>query len=67
MYIDIPKTFNSNIAIPYGQLGNVIDWCKVNCTHEWKYDYSPHDANVPDYVFYFESERDYVAFLLWNK
>lgn len=55
-----------NVNISYGQLQPWIDWCDRNCTGEWKYSEDP-DGYWSSWTFFFESERDYCAFLLWNK
>lgn len=69
MSINIPTAFKSDITLGYGVLKPTIEWCKRNCTSEWKF---TEDGNTIDdwqrkYTFYFESERDYVAFTLWLK
>lgn len=61
--------FNTNIILPYGQLGPVMDWCERNCTNEW---YLTESTDVVEqfncnYKFFFESEKDYVNFLVWKK
>ena len=65
MSIDIPAAHKANIAVPYGQLQPVIDWCDRNCLGDWKYD--EHDNATGRWEFLFESDRDYVAFLMWKK
>jgi|LakMenE18May11ns_1017448.scaffolds.fasta_scaffold9051103_2 hypothetical protein len=69
MSISIPTAFKSKIGLPYGKLQSILEWCKRNCTHEWKFeeDGNTMDTWEPKYTFYFESERDYVAFTLWKK
>lgn len=57
------------IDLRFGELGPLMDWCKRNCSQKWyvseteatRYD---QDGN---YKFYFESERDYINFLVWKK
>jgi len=39
----------------------MIEWCGKNCQAEWKFDDSDNG-----YTFYFESEKDYVAFMIWK-
>lgn len=72
------QTYNSKLSIPFGQLRSVLDWCNRNCQGEWHYkddsnlsSYNWTKAILDktnkhnlDYVFSFQSERDYVAFIL---
>lgn len=67
MYIDTKTSFQANVSIPIGKLQSIILWCEKNCEAAWAFDSSDHDAEIPDYNFFFNSEKDYVAFLLWKK
>lgn len=54
------------ILKPFGGLDQVIVWCKAEMVEEWRWqlvDVST-DLRPGRYVFYFDSERDYLAFLL---
>lgn len=66
MSINIPTAHKANITVTYGDLRPVVEWCERNCESDWKF-----MENVDDpyngFEFLFESERDYVAFLLWKK
>jgi hypothetical protein len=66
MSINIPTAHKVTIAPVHGQLAGIISWCERNCTSDWRF---TEDINNQwgGYVFLFESERDYVAFLVWNK
>ena len=66
MSINIPTAHRANIEVPYGELQKIVEWCDRNCTSDWRY---MEDVNNQwgGYEFFFESDRDYVAFLLWNK
>lgn len=66
MSINIPTAHRANVAVEFGQLQPIVDWCERNCTSDWRY---MEDINNQwnGYEFFFESEKDYVAFLLWNK
>lgn len=66
MSINIPTTLKANIEIPYGQLQSILNWCKQNCTSNWKFA-EDNNSQFGGYEFFFESERDYVAFVLWKK
>jgi hypothetical protein len=57
------------IAKEFGVLESVLDWCKEELSAEWRWqlvDVSTY--NRPGrYVFYFDSERDYLAFVMkWS-
>lgn len=69
MSISIPTAFRTDIQLPYGHLGEVVEWCRNNCVSEWKFHehHNTVDTFDPEYTFYFENERDYVAFLIWKK
>lgn len=67
MSISIPIAFKTKINIPYGELQPIIDWCDRNCKNEYRYMEDPDGDMYSGWVFFFENERDYVAFLMWNK
>jgi hypothetical protein len=62
MSINIPTAYKTNIHLEYGELKATIEWCERNCIDEWRF-----DGSGPSYDFYFESERDYVAFTMWKQ
>jgi hypothetical protein len=70
MSIDIPTAHKANISVQYGQLQPVVDWCERNCQGDWRYmdlNSDEHDNATGNWEFLFESDRDYVAFLIWQK
>lgn len=68
MSINIPTAFSCKIRIPYGELKDVLEWCDRNCTGEFKYSEDPHtDSYSYNWIFFFEHERDYLAFIVWKK
>ena len=72
MSIDIPTAHKANVDVHYGQLQPVIDWCERNCEAEYRYldiDYhsDTYHSDTGRWEFLFESEKDYVAFLMWKK
>jgi hypothetical protein len=67
MSISLPTAFKTQIKVPYGQLQPTVDWCERNCIGEWKYMEDPNGEMYNSWVFFFENERDYVAFTFWNK
>ena len=51
---------------PYGELDAVLAWCKSELENEWRWqmvDMSSHQR-PGRYIFYFDGERDYLAFCL---
>jgi hypothetical protein len=66
MSTNLETAYKAKIALPFGRLQPVIDWCDRNCTNDWHYMEDPNDQ-WNSWVFMFESDRDYVAFTLWNK
>ena len=62
------KPYHTKIDIKYGDLKNVMQWCKDNCANEWTFnveDYAGEKAGT--YEFRFASEKDYVSFLVWKR
>jgi hypothetical protein len=54
------------IAKPFGVLEHVLDWCKEELVGEWRWqlvDVSS-DRKPGRYIFYFDSERDCLAFTM---
>jgi len=66
MSIDLATAHKTSIKVQYGDLADVVDWCKRNCKNEWKFMEDMNDQ-WNGYVFFFESYRDFVAFTLWKK
>lgn len=69
MSISIATAYKTSLSIPYGELKNVISWCQHNCQSDWRFQ---EDMNSTDnfslhYDFFFEDEKDYVAFIIWKK
>lgn len=55
--------------LPYGQLDTVLNWCRSECSAEWRWKMKESASNIKSghYGFYFDSERDAVAFSLqWS-
>jgi hypothetical protein len=53
----------------FGELDRVLEWCKTELVDEWRWQLirTSTDREPGRYCFYFDSERDYVAFLLqWS-
>lgn len=61
-------TYRINIHIPYGSLKSIINWCSVNCKGDWGYTIISDAGSEPGYYsFQFESERDYITFMIWKR
>jgi hypothetical protein len=57
------------IAKPFGQLDSILEWCRSELTDEWRWQLirTSTDREPGRYIFYFDSEQDYVVFLLrWS-
>ena len=50
----------------YGILDGILSWCKTSLTSEWRWQLVSVSSNdgPGDYIFYFDSERDYLAFVM---
>ena len=65
------NSFNhaQEIAKPFGVLESVLDWCKEELTSEWRWQLIEvsSDSRPGRYIFYFDSERDCLAFTMkWS-
>ena len=62
------ESFKHSVEIhqPFGGLDSVIAWCKETIDQEWRWQLVQVSTDHTDgrYIFYFDSERDYCAFLL---
>lgn len=54
------------VAKPFGCLDKIIAWCKTEMVNDWRWELLDvsSDTRPGRYVFYFDSERDFVAFTL---
>lgn len=59
----------TKIGLPFGDLKPILEWCERNCESEWTVDFfgSEQYDNGNSYTFLFDSEKDYVNFLIWKK
>lgn len=62
MSINIQNAHRTKICVPHGELRSVMDWCTQHCEQEWRV-----SITETDYTFYFESEKDFVTFMIWKK
>lgn len=54
------------ISKPFGGIDVVISWCKTEMTKDWRWQVIEMSSDIRPgrYCFYFDSDRDYCAFLL---
>ena len=68
----LPKegfNYATRITKPAGIIEQILDWTKREIPNEWRWqlvETSDRNHNG-EYIFYFDSERDYLAFILkWS-
>jgi hypothetical protein len=57
------------IIKPFGVIEHVLNWCKSELPGQWRWQLLEMSSQVKPgrYIFYFDSERDYLAFLMkWS-
>ena len=54
------------ISKPYGEIELILDWARLELEYEWRWQLvTVSGQHHPGrYIFYFDSERDYLAFVL---
>ena len=54
------------IVKPFGVLESVLDWCKSELVDDWRWQLAEMSSDIKPgrYIFYFDNERDYLAFLM---
>lgn len=67
MSISLPTAYKIKLSMPYGNLKKIVEWCDRNCVGDYRYMEDPNGDMYNSWVFFFELERDYVAFDLFNK
>jgi hypothetical protein len=64
----INTKLKADIIINFGELSGMVSWLERNCTNEWGYEcIQPAGRDAGIYEFYFESEKDLVAFRIWKQ
>ena len=62
------ESFNHAIKIskPFGSIDQIIEWAKSELKDEWRWQVvqTSTDKLNGQYIFYFDSESDYLAFVL---
>lgn len=58
--------YTREISKPFGVLDKIIAWCKTEMTSDWRWQLLDVSSDIRPgrYIFYFDSERDLVAFTL---
>jgi len=58
--------FAKEIVKPFGAIESVLGWAKQELVGEWRWQLCEvsSERRPGRYIFYFDSERDYLAFLL---
>ena len=57
------------IVKPFGVIEHVLNWCKVELRGEWRWQLIEMSSDIKPgrYCFFFDDERDYLAFLMkWS-
>ena len=57
------------ISKPFGEIEYILAWCKLGMDDEWRWQLieTSSDRTPGKYIFYFDSERDYLAFVMrWH-
>jgi hypothetical protein len=54
------------IEKPMGVVDQIIDWCKTETLGDWRWQVLTVSTvtHMGEYIFYFESERDCMAFIM---
>ena len=62
------ESFNhaKEVHRPWGELDLLLAWCRDECRGEWRWQMieSSTGSDPGRYIFYFDDERDLVAFLI---
>jgi hypothetical protein len=59
-------SFAKEVTRPWGGLDPILSWCKSELQHDWRWQVVDmvNDRQPGRYIFYFDNERDYLAFVL---
>ena len=60
--------YSREILITWGVLDTVLDWCRQELAYDWRWQLIDANTQQPGhYVFYFDNERDFLAFVMkWS-
>ena len=58
--------FAKEIVKPFGAIEGILDWAKAELSEDWRWQLIElsSDRKPGRYIFYFDSERDYLSFIL---
>ena len=58
--------FAKEVVRAWGGLEPILDWCKAELRHEWRWQLIDMSSDIRPgrYVFYFDDEAEYLAFLI---
>jgi len=59
----------SEIVKPFGAIESVLNWCKSELRGEWRWQLVEMSSDIKPgrYCFFFDDERDYLAFVMkWS-
>lgn len=60
--------YTTTINLPYGKLGETMNWCQKVCKHDWKVTHLELGGEEEgQYTFEFKSEKDYITFIMWKQ
>ena len=65
---DASFPFSQEISKPFGRLDCILEWCRNELCNDWRWQLIDVSSAIGPgrYIFYFDSERDAVAFaLMW--
>ena len=59
-------SYAKRITKPFGVVEQVLEWCREELTDEWRWQLVEvsSDRKPGEYIFYFNDEREYLAFVL---
>lgn len=66
-YRDGPSfSYAKEVHKPFGQLDHILAWCKTELEGDWRWQLvrTSTDREPGRYIFYFDTQRDCVAFTL---
>ena len=67
-FIRDKESFNyaQEINKPFGTIESILDWCKKELSGEWRWQLVDVSGTTRPgrYIFYFDLERDYFAFVI---
>jgi hypothetical protein len=66
MSISLPTAYKVQLNLDFGSLRSIVEWCDRNCNDDWRYMEDPNGDMYNSWIFFFNSERDYVAFTFWK-